>query len=107
MTSWKWIFAGWLVWLAGALTALPAVADGQEFRVDTEVFENQEKEPLLTQLTVFSADGTIYDFCLTEPLEVTVFDPRHGRFTLLDEARKVKASVTTQELLDYSLAIET
>jgi hypothetical protein len=45
----------------------------------------------------------VYDFSLTAPLEVTVFDPRRGRFTLLDETRKMKAVVTTQELLDFTL----
>jgi hypothetical protein len=107
MATLKWIVCGWLLWLAGMLAGLPAVADGQEFRVDTELFESQEKKPFLEQLTIFAADGTVYDLRLTEPQEVTVFDPRHGRFTLLDEVRKAKAAVTTQELLDFSLALET
>jgi hypothetical protein len=106
MSSWKWIIAGWLLWLAGSIAGLPAVADGQDFRVDTELFQNQEKEPFLQTLTIF-ADGIVYDFRETEPREATVFDPRHGRFTLLDEVRHAKASVTTQELLDFTLALET
>jgi len=97
----------WLILSPIALAIVPSPADSQEFRVDTELFLNQEKEPFLEQLTIFAADGTIYDFRLTEPQETSVFDPRHGRFTLLDESRKVKASVTTQELLDFSLALET
>lgn len=97
---------GWLVWLATAIAGLPAIADGQEFRVDTELFRNQEKDPFLQTLTIF-ADGAVYDFQLTEPAEATVFDARRGQFTLLDESRRARATVTTQELLDFSLALET
>lgn len=107
MASWKLVLAGWLLWLVGAIGGLPALTNAQEFRVDTELFKDQDKQPFLEQLTIFSADGTIYDFRLTEPRETTVFDPRHGRFTLLDESRKAKATVTTQELLDFTLALET
>jgi len=81
-------------------------ADLQEFRMDTELFENQVKEPFLQTLTIF-ADGLIYDFLLTEPREVTVIDLSRGRITLLDEARKVKATVTTDEVLQFSLDLET
>jgi hypothetical protein len=107
MATWKTVLAGWLVWLVGTIGGMPAAASGQEFRVDTELFKDQEKQPFLEQLTIFAVDGTIYDFRLTEPKETAVFDPRHGRFTLLDESRKAKAAVTTQELLDFSLALET
>jgi hypothetical protein len=106
MASSKPVLAGWILWLAGALAGLPVAAAGQDFRVDTELFENQEKEPFLATLTIF-ANGVVYDFRETEPRETTVFDPRHGQFTLLDESRQVKAIVTTQELLDFTLALET
>jgi len=96
-----------LVCLAAVLVGSPTMAPAQEFRVDTELFENQDKEPFLEQLTVFAADGVIYDFRLTEPRETTVFDSRNGRFTLLDESRRAKATVTTQELLQFCLALET
>lgn len=89
------------------LCAARASADGLEFRVDTEVFQNDEKKPILEQLTIFSADGAVYDFQLTAPLETTVFDPRHGRFTLLDETRKVKAVISTQSIMDVSFELET
>ena len=70
-----------------ALAAIPAVANDKEFRVDTELFLNQEKEPFLQTLTIFT-DGAVYDFQLTEPVQTTVFDARRGQFTLLDEARR-------------------
>jgi len=96
----------WLPSLVVAVTILSAAAPAQEFRVDTELFENLDKVPFLEQLTIFAADGVVYDFRLTEPQETTVFDPRHGRFTLLDEARRAKAVVTTQELLQFCLALD-
>jgi len=91
---------------AAALVLLGPPVSAQEFRVDTELFEDQQKEPFLEQLTIFAADGVVYDFRLTEPRETTVFEPRHGRFTLLDEARKAKAIVTTQELMQFCFALD-
>lgn len=90
-----------LLW--ALLLACPASAG--DFRVDTDLFQGDEKEPFLTTLTVFS-NGIVYDFRWTEPKEVTVFNPLHGKFTLLDESRKVKATILTQELLDFTLALE-
>ena len=91
-----------LVALFGLLGFLSTNAPAQDFRVDTELFQDQDKKPSLEMLTVFS-EGKVYDFRLTDPRETTVFDPVRGQFTLLDEARQVKAGVTTQELLDFSL----
>ena len=92
--------------LLAGLADMAGPVCGQTFRVDTELFENQEKQPFLETLTIFR-DGTVYDFRWTEPKEVTVLDMKHGRITLLDESRQKKAQVTTQELLDFSLALET
>jgi len=106
MTARKSLASGWLLWLAGLAASLPAIAPAQEFRVDTELFVNQEKAPALEMLTIFEG-GQIYDFQLTEPRETTIFDLQRGRITLLDESRQVKATITTQELLDFCLALET
>src|SRR4051812_35321015 len=101
------LIAVWLLILTGVTSAFPATAAAQEFRVDTEIFENQDKKPILEQLTIFAKDGTIYDLRLSEPKEVTVFDLRRGVCTLLDESRRVKSIVTTQELLDVTLELQT
>jgi hypothetical protein len=107
MASSTWHFAGWLSLCVGLIGGASVSAHGQEFRVDTEVFQNEDKKPILEQLTIFAADGTIYDFRLTEPQEVTVFDLRRGVCTLLDESRQVKAAVATQELLQFCFNLET
>jgi hypothetical protein len=93
--------------LVAAIGGVDSSSGGEAFRVDTELFQNQDKKPFSEQLTIFTAGGTVYDFCLTAPQEVTVFDPRRGVFTLLNEQKQIKATVTTQELLDFCLAFET
>lgn len=89
-----------LLWAA----AQPGFA--QEFRVDSEVFHGDDKQPIVATLTVFTK-GLAYDFQLTEPKEITIFDPTRGRFTMLDRARAIKTDVSTQDLLQYSLDLET
>lgn len=90
------------------LFVLCNLAIGQEraFRVDSELFKDQDKMPLVQTLTIFHS-GLVYDFLLTTPQEVTVLDPQRGRITLLDEGRRVKATVTTQEILEFTLALQT
>jgi hypothetical protein len=95
--------------VAGLLATMPALAAAQDFRIDTEVFigplDKKDKEPAAETLTIFT-NGMVYDFLLADPREITLFDPLRGRFTLLDESRQLKASLSTQEVLDYVLALE-
>lgn len=100
MTRFQSLATAWILCLC-----LPLSAGGQDFRIDTEFFEGEVKEPVLQTLTIF-AGGIVYDFRWTEPKEITVFDPLRGHFTLLDESQRIKAVVTTQELLDFSLQLE-
>ncbi|MDX1945185.1 MAG: hypothetical protein SFU86_07245 [Pirellulaceae bacterium] len=81
------------------------LALGQDFRIDTDVFLGDEKTPCSEALTIFH-QGLVYDFLLAQPEEITIYDAQRGRFTLLDPERKRKASVTTQELLDFVLQFE-
>ena len=90
---------------AVAITWLLPPAVAQEFRVDTELFVGAEKEPALETLTIFSG-GLVYDFVLTEPREVVILDAQRGRFSLLDESRAIRSEMSTQDLLDFTLALE-
>ena len=90
--------------LSAALVMLSAVASGQEFRMDTEVFVGDEKTPAVETLTIF-VDGRVYDFLLSQQ-EITIFDPSRAQFVLLDEARRVKATVFTQDLMAFALELE-
>ena len=90
------------------MAAIPTA--GQDFRVDTEVFVlddkgNPSETPVAETLSIF-ANGIVYDFQLSEPKEITIFDPQRGRFNILDESRQLKASVGTQDLLDYVLSLD-
>jgi hypothetical protein len=100
------ILGGWLMWLASGVAGLPAVADGQDFRVDTEVFFDQQKTPGLETLTIFTG-GRVFDFVLTEPREVAIYDPQRGLFTLLNEKKQIQSRVNAQDLLEFTENLKT
>lgn len=84
---------------------LAAIAVADEFRVETDVFLGGQEKPFARNVTLFTS-GLVYDFPRTGSDEITVFDPSRGRFVLLDPRRKVKTTVTTQELLELAAAIK-
>ena len=96
-----------LLWVQLTLVA-PATLAGQDFRVDTEVFVGEEKEPLAATLTLF-ADGLVYDFLYetkqSEPREITVYDPRMQHFTLLDPRQRLKTVITVQEVQESCISL--
>ena len=105
MTSAKNVRLGLVLCWAASLVAVWSAETviGQDFRVDSEVFlVGKEKEPIQETLTIFSK-GKVYDFVLTEPREITIFNSQMGRFTLLDESRRVKSEISTQDLMNYVL----
>ena len=77
----------------------------EEFRIDTEIFIGDEKEPAAEMLTIF-AQGLVYDFQLKGPEEITMLDTVRGRYTLLDPARKVKCGLGVQDVLQQMLSLE-
>ena len=102
----------WVIWLGalligGAGIGLGATdAVGQEvFRVETDIFVGKQTEAL-QYLTLFT-NRTVYDFRVTKPEEITVYDWQRNRIVLLDPARKWKASVSTDEVLSFTAALKT
>jgi hypothetical protein len=87
-----------LIWLVVAGLVLPCSAE--EFRIETDVFVDDGKEPAVQTLTIFT-DGVVYDFLLTGVEEVTVFDGDRNRLVLLDTKRKVKTELTLDGILTY------
>lgn len=83
--------------------AVPALA--QEFRVETEVFVEDGKEPIAESLTLFTAD-VVYDLLLLPSVETTIFDTKRGKLVLLDNERQVKATLTTEQLMEFTAAIK-
>jgi hypothetical protein len=70
-----------------------------ELRIETKVYAGREEEPVSENLTLFHA-GAVYDF-LPDTREVTVFDPRGGRFRLIDPVRKQQAEIETREIDEF------
>ena len=91
------LIAACFTWLAPCQAA--------DFCVETDVLLGKSEEPVLRTRTLFAA-GVVYDFLLTEPREVAVFDPKRGRFALLDEKRKMQTSLTTEDILQFTAAIQ-
>ncbi len=92
------------IWLL-LVCAAACVVHADEFRVETDVFVGSQKEPIAENVTIFT-DGLVYDFPLTGPEEITVFDRSRGRFVLLDCRRKVKTTLTTQDLVEFTSALK-
>lgn len=74
----------------------------EDFRIDTDYYVGSAKTPTLEVLTIFHG-GIAYDF--QEP-EITILDPRRGRFTLLDTKNQVRATVETAELLEAAIGLQ-
>ncbi|MHB0957294.1 MAG: hypothetical protein ACYC0X_24725 [Pirellulaceae bacterium] len=72
----------------------------EEFRIETDIFIDQSKEPAIETLTIFSG-GVVYDFLLTGVEEITIFDRDRNRLVLLDTQRKVKTELTLDGILAY------
>ena len=71
----------------------PAVCFGQDFCIFNKVYAGKN---IAESVTIFKA-GRVYDV-LTEPAEVTIFDPPGNRFVILDTTRKVKTEVTFDQI---------
>ncbi len=82
------------------LCAVAAPSLAQEFRIATEVFLDDLKDPQVETLTIFT-DGIVYDFLLTGVEEITLFDRHRDRLVLMDTKRKVKTELTTDSILSF------
>ncbi|MFO0896933.1 MAG: hypothetical protein U0836_05815 [Pirellulales bacterium] len=74
-------------------------ASPDELRIETKVFAGREEQPVSQNLTLFHA-GAVYDY-LPDTREVTVFDPRGGRFRLIDPVRGHQAEIETREIDEF------
>ena len=94
--------------LTGLLLAfmLPALAIGQSFRMETDVYVGNQKEPLCQTLTLF-CDGLVYDFLTNgEANEVTVYNMNSQRVVLLDTKRCVKTVLGHEQLLQHTASMK-
>lgn len=93
----------WLVVLMAL--AVPTQAPADDFCVETDLYVGGQPEPALRTRTLFSV-GVVYDFLLGGSEEITIFDPKRGRFVLLDRARKVQTALTNEDILQFTAAIQ-
>lgn len=93
--------------LAGVLvtTVCAKAADGDVFRMETDLFVTGRTEPVGEYLTLFS-ERTVYDFRVSKPEEITVFDWDRNRIILLDPSRQWKSVLTTEDVLQFTAAIK-
>ncbi len=91
---------------ACAAMATPAVAvtpDVEGFRIDNSVYSGKDRQPSVRTTTIF-LNGVVYDF-MEQPQEAIVLDAELGRFTLLNMARRVRAELSVDEVLELTRAL--
>ena len=85
--------------LGGIAVAAGPSADA-DFRIDNKVFVDGQTTPTSESTTIFH-QGVVYDF-MKQPEEVIVLDKAADRFVLLDTLRKIRAELSTANLLDFN-----
>ena len=83
------------------LCGLQRYVAADDFRIETKVFSGKNKTPVSENRTLFHA-GYVYDYLLSGPERIAVFDKPHGRFILLDPARKIKAEVKIDDVTAFT-----
>jgi hypothetical protein len=87
-----------LLLLALLAAASPALA--QQMRIETQIFVDNQDEPVSQTVTLFDSD-TIYDI-FQEPPQITVFRPptvsHAGSFIMLDLKSKQRTEVSTKRI---------
>ncbi len=96
MRSVRVLLCGWL-----AVACFAAAALAEDFRIETKVYTGKDKTPISQNRTLFQA-GYVYDYLLSEPERVAVFDRQHGRFIMLDPERKLKVEIKTDDVLAFA-----
>jgi hypothetical protein len=77
----------------------------QDFRFESDVFVENEREPVLQHLTLFTGNQ-VYDFALGTADEVTMFDTQKGRVVLMNLATKTRTEVSRDTMLAFTTKIK-
>lgn len=88
----------WFFFIAGL--GILAVSYAGEFRIENRVYSGDSKEPASQSCTIFH-QAVVYDF-LQNPAETIVFDKTAARFIILDDARRVRTELSTDELEGFT-----
>lgn len=93
----------WSSILGASLALMPLISvvapakDDLGFRVENQVFVEDEEEPRTRSTTIFY-ENVVYDF-LESPKEITVFDRASDRVVLLDPIRKIRTELKSRDLV--------
>lgn len=90
--------------LALTLVCLTGLASAQQFRIESEVFINHDKEPVAESLTLFS-DGIAYDFMLNGNKEIAILDLHREQFVMLDVQRQLRLTLSGPQVLEIVAAL--
>ena len=90
-------------WLMACAVSDPVMLNGQEFRIESQVYGDESKLPVSQNVTLFS-DGLVYDFQLSndakpKTIETVVYDSRARVMVLLDPQRQVRTELPDLRLL--------
>lgn len=83
-----------------AVLAWSGSVNAADFRIISQVYAGNAKQPASSTLTLFRA-GVVYDY-LSQPETVTVFDPLHGRFVMLDPVEQIQCEIPTREVASFN-----
>ena len=103
-TAWmsQIFFIGFLGLLASMLSAQePPVA----FRVETDIYFEDNKQPVMQTLTLFH-EGVYYDFDRVGQKSITVIDPGGRRIILLDRDRNMQLRMGMDEILSIEAQVQ-
>ena len=94
--------------LSMVCASIASSATANDFRIETEIFVEDDSTPASSSLTLFSGT-TVYDFLnhASSLGDITVFDVSRGRFVLIDAQRKLKTTITKDYLLKFLEQIKT
>ena len=89
---------------------LMLTATAQEFRIETEVYQDDDSSPISENLTLFQ-DNLIFDFMLPTdrtrfPEQIVIYRSQEREFILLDTNRKVKTVIIEGEILKIVAALQ-
>lgn len=86
----------WDKFMLTVLLVTVAVAQAEDFRVETKVFRQGQSEPVSSNLTLFW-HGTVYDY-LSDSDEVTVMEPRNRRVRILSTSTSMQTVIPFETL---------
>lgn len=85
-----------LVLVVACLVAVEGLLQAEDFCVFNKVYVGKE----INESTTIFRSGRVYDL-LADPGEITIYDPPHSRFVVIDPQRKLKTEITTDQIESF------